>query len=61
GAGNLCLITPRCRLRKALGEALAAFIDALDRYTVADLVLDPGAFSFTPSPLPLDPLREKSA
>jgi Rrf2 family nitric oxide-sensitive transcriptional repressor len=44
GAGSLCLITPHCRLRKALDEALAAFIAALDRYTVADLVLEPNVF-----------------
>ena len=61
GTGSLCLITPHCRLRKALDEALAAFIGALDRYTVADLVLDPGAFAFTPSPLPLDIRDEKSS
>ena len=48
GGGTLCLITPHCRLRSALGEALAAFLEALDRYTLADLVLDPGLFS----PLP---------
>jgi Rrf2 family nitric oxide-sensitive transcriptional repressor len=60
GAGSLCLITPHCRLRKALDEALAAFTDSLDRYTLADLVLDPGAFAFTPL-LPVDPLQEKSA
>jgi Rrf2 family nitric oxide-sensitive transcriptional repressor len=52
GAGSLCLITPHCRLRKALDEALAAFIGALDRYTVADLVLDPGDFTLPSSPLP---------
>jgi len=48
GAGNLCRITPHCRLRQALDEALAAFIGALDRYTVADLVLDANAFDFLP-------------
>jgi Rrf2 family nitric oxide-sensitive transcriptional repressor len=51
GAGSLCRITPHCRLRKALDEALAAFIGALDRYTVADLVLDADAFSL---PFPLE-------
>lgn len=49
GVGNRCLITPHCRLRRALDEALEAFIGALDRYTLADLVLDPGAFGL-PSP-----------
>jgi Rrf2 family nitric oxide-sensitive transcriptional repressor len=48
GVGNRCLITPHCRLRRALDEALAAFIGVLDRYTVADLVLDPEAFGFVP-------------
>jgi len=56
GGGNLCLITPQCRLRKALGEALAAFIDTLDGYTLADLVLDPAAFS-----IPLPPPRPDGA
>jgi Rrf2 family nitric oxide-sensitive transcriptional repressor len=50
GTGSLCLITPHCRLRKALDEALVAFIGALDRYTVADLVLDAAAF-FPPLPI----------
>jgi len=57
GAGSLCLITPHCRLRKALDEALAAFIGSLDRYTVADLVLEPRAFVFTHSPVPVDARR----
>lgn len=48
GGGTLCLITPHCRLRHALGEALSAFMETLDRYTLADLVLDPGAFGFPP-------------
>ncbi|HZV17833.1 MAG TPA: Rrf2 family transcriptional regulator [Sphingobium sp.] len=44
GGDNCCLITPRCRLRTALGEALSAFIGTLNRYTVADLVLRPEDF-----------------
>jgi Rrf2 family nitric oxide-sensitive transcriptional repressor len=35
--GN-CPITPACGLRPVLGEALAAFLAVLDRYTLADLV-----------------------
>ena len=33
-----CAIEPACRLRSVLREALAAFMAALDRYTLADLV-----------------------
>jgi Rrf2 family transcriptional regulator, nitric oxide-sensitive transcriptional repressor len=43
-ADNNCLITPRCRLRGALKEALAAFTETLDRYTLADLILSPNRF-----------------
>jgi Rrf2 family nitric oxide-sensitive transcriptional repressor len=43
-AENACLITPRCRLRKALSEALGAFMDTLDGYTLADLILRPADF-----------------
>lgn len=41
---NQCLITPRCRLRGVLREALGAFIGTLDRYTLADLILSPKDF-----------------
>ncbi|MBD3848870.1 Rrf2 family transcriptional regulator [Bosea sp. SSUT16] len=47
-ADNGCLITPRCRLRGVLGEALAAFIDILDRHTLADLMLSPKTFGLEP-------------
>ena len=33
-----CAITPACRLRGALHQALAAFLQVLDGYTLADLV-----------------------
>ncbi len=46
---NRCLITPRCRLRGVLKEALAAFIATLDRYTLADLVLRPEDFGIRPA------------
>jgi Rrf2 family nitric oxide-sensitive transcriptional repressor len=49
GGTSLCIITPHCRLRTALDEALAAFKGALDRYTLADLVLAPEAFAFPPA------------
>ena len=37
-SGGACAITPSCRLRRALGEALAAFLAVLDGYTLADLL-----------------------
>ena len=37
-AGGACAITAPCRLRRALGEALAAFLAVLDGYTLADLL-----------------------
>ncbi|MDD3836871.1 MAG: Rrf2 family transcriptional regulator [Phenylobacterium sp.] len=40
-ARQLCVITPACRLRAAMDEARAAFLDVLDGYTLADLVADP--------------------
>jgi len=39
-----CRITPNCRLRGVLGEALSVFISTFDRYTLADLVLSPADF-----------------
>ncbi|WP_419952432.1 Rrf2 family transcriptional regulator [Methylobacterium sp.] len=42
-ANGACAITPSCRLRKALGEALAAFLAVLDRYTLADLLAEGAA------------------
>lgn len=49
GTDNHCVITPRCRLRKALKEALEAFAATLDRYTLADLVLSPRDFGLRPA------------
>ncbi|GJE69254.1 Rrf2 family transcriptional regulator [Methylorubrum podarium] len=37
-SGASCAITAPCRLRRALGEALAAFLAVLDRHTLADLL-----------------------
>ncbi|BAQ49244.1 MULTISPECIES: Rrf2 family transcriptional regulator [Methylobacterium] len=39
-ASGACAITVSCRLRRALGEALAAFLAVLDGYTLADLLGD---------------------
>ncbi|ALC80334.1 MULTISPECIES: RrF2 family transcriptional regulator [Bacillus] len=33
-----CALTPSCKLRHALAEALQAFIDVLKKYTLEDLV-----------------------
>lgn len=49
GVDNRCVITPRCRLRGALKEALTAFIATLDRYTLADLILSPRDFGLRPA------------
>jgi Rrf2 family transcriptional regulator, nitric oxide-sensitive transcriptional repressor len=46
---NQCVITARCRLRGALKEALGAFIGTLDRYTLADLILNPRDFGVRPA------------
>ncbi len=46
--GNDCLITPRCRLKGVLKEALVAFVGTLDRYTLADLILSPRDFGIKP-------------
>jgi Rrf2 family nitric oxide-sensitive transcriptional repressor len=37
-SNGVCAITSACRLRSALGEALAAFLAVLDRYTLADFL-----------------------
>jgi Rrf2 family transcriptional regulator, nitric oxide-sensitive transcriptional repressor len=46
---NRCVITPRCRLRRALSEALGAFLTTLDQYTLADLILRPEDFGVQPA------------
>ena len=48
-AGNRCLITPRCRLRGVLHEAMGAFMRTLDRYMLADLMLRPEDFGLDPA------------
>lgn len=37
GGENTCVITRACRLRGILGEAMAAWLAVMDRYTLADL------------------------
>ncbi len=42
--GNACAITPVCRLPAIISEALAAFMEVMDRHTLADLVIRPQDF-----------------
>ncbi|MGR2738753.1 Rrf2 family transcriptional regulator [Billgrantia sp. Q4P2] len=35
---NECIITPACRLKPILNEALGAFLAVLDQYTLADML-----------------------
>lgn len=42
---NTCIVAPACGLRGPLDEALRAFLAVLDRYTLADLVRNPGTLS----------------
>ncbi|MHC8515347.1 Rrf2 family transcriptional regulator [Sporosarcina sp. ITBMC105] len=38
--GNLCVLTPACRLKGALQEALLAYLAVLDQYTIADFIVN---------------------
>ena len=42
---NKCAITPGCRLKSPMFEAMAAFLETLGRYTLADIQLDKSAFA----------------
>lgn len=44
GDGNGCAIAPHCRLQGVLHEALSAFLATIDRYTLADLMLNQADF-----------------
>ncbi|MFC5384805.1 Rrf2 family transcriptional regulator [Aquamicrobium segne] len=46
---NNCLIAPHCRLQGILKEALGNFSKTLDRYTLADLLLQPEDFGIQPA------------
>lgn len=50
--GNQCIVTRCCRLADALNDALNAFVQTLDRYTLEDLMLKPKDFSFPPPKQP---------
>lgn len=38
---NACKITPVCGLKGMFNEALRAFLEVLDKYTLADVIRDP--------------------
>lgn len=40
---NRCVVAPACGLRGPLEEALQAFLGVLDRYSLADLIKNPGS------------------
>jgi len=42
-ARNTCIVAPVCGLRSPLEEALQAFLAVLDRYSLADLIRNPGS------------------
>lgn len=44
GTGDTCMLTPSCRLKGILGDALGAFLAEIDRHTLRDLVRDPPSF-----------------
>lgn len=41
GTGGRCVLTPACKLKRALSSALEAFLEVLDGYTLADLLDNP--------------------
>jgi len=43
GSGDACRISDVCRLKRALRQALGAFLESLDAWTLADLVQKPKA------------------
>ncbi|WP_040485970.1 RrF2 family transcriptional regulator [Lutibaculum baratangense] len=52
--GNQCVITGCCRLPNVLNEALRSFVETLDRYTLADILLRERDFALPlPGELPL--------
>lgn len=44
GDDERCSITPSCRLKGFLAGAVNSFLGEMDRYTLADLALDPDRF-----------------
>ena len=48
--GNQCVITNCCKLQVVLDEALQAFLEVLDRRTLASIALRPKDFRFLADP-----------
>ncbi|WP_018933883.1 RrF2 family transcriptional regulator [Gracilibacillus lacisalsi] len=40
GENNRCAITPACKLRSVVGDAMRAFFEVLNQYTLADLIVN---------------------
>jgi Rrf2 family nitric oxide-sensitive transcriptional repressor len=56
-ARDSCPVSPACRLKGALFRARAAFLEVLDQYTLADLLVNADAFAQL---LPAQALRRKN-
>ena len=41
---NTCIVSSACGLRGPLEEALSAFLTVLDKYSLADLIANPGTY-----------------
>jgi Rrf2 family transcriptional regulator, nitric oxide-sensitive transcriptional repressor len=52
GAGH-CALSPDCRLKSILGDALEGFLRVLDRYTLADLTRNRGSLQRMLNVLPV--------
>jgi Rrf2 family nitric oxide-sensitive transcriptional repressor len=48
--GNQCVLTRCCKLAGVMSEAAASFQATLDRYTLADILLEPSDFFGGPPP-----------
>ena len=42
-ANDSCVLLPGCKLRRALGEAVDAFLETLNQYTLADIAVSAAA------------------
>ena len=51
-SGNRCVLTPSCKWPRILNEALEAFLQTFDRYTLQDILLQPESFLEQPGPQP---------